>query len=278
LEPDKRKTVINEIHYWRKNKLLPEHYCDFLLNLYADTEGKTEQTGKSMLTGRTSASIQNIHWGYWLLGTAVIVMFSLFMINFTLFPIQMQIGITSIFILIPYIIGVHLRERNPLGSTMLLAIGSILLIYLGLRIMEGNRFEEPGQLAMFLFVCSTVWMIAGGWARKAVFQFCGWIGWLIVYAWMLYGQLGSISWTASQLSWLPLCVIFGWIGWLCKHRSKRMGNLFFALALVVWFVPELFMSYTSGFDTIIQYSLIGKLILIGLASLMTRKKWSEWVA
>jgi hypothetical protein len=277
LEPDKRKTVINEIHYWRKNKLLPEHYCDFLLNLYADTEGKTEQTGKSMLTDRASASIQNIHWGYWLLGTAALVMLSLFMINFTLFPIQMQIGTTSIFILIPYLLGVRMRDRNPLGSTMLLATGSILLIYLGLRLMEEHHWEEPGQLALFLFLCSTVWMIAGAWACKAVFQFCGWIGWLIVYAWMLYGQLASINWTVSQLSWLPLCVIFGWIGWLCKSRSKRIGNLFFALALVVWFVPEMFMSY-SGFDTIVQYSLIGKLVLMGLASLVTRKKWSEWVA
>ncbi|GAA0362701.1 hypothetical protein [Bacillus horti] len=33
----KTKVVIQEIKYWKKNKLLPEHYCDFLLALY--TEG-----------------------------------------------------------------------------------------------------------------------------------------------------------------------------------------------------------------------------------------------
>ncbi|PKC51915.1 hypothetical protein RhiirA1_482678 [Rhizophagus irregularis] len=39
--PNTRKQIIlNEILFWKQNKLLPEHYCDFLMTLY--TEGEVE--------------------------------------------------------------------------------------------------------------------------------------------------------------------------------------------------------------------------------------------
>lgn len=33
----RKKIILNEILFWKQNKLLPEHYCDFLATLY--TEG-----------------------------------------------------------------------------------------------------------------------------------------------------------------------------------------------------------------------------------------------
>jgi hypothetical protein len=45
----KTKTVIDEIKYWKKNKLLPDHYCDFLITLY--TEG-SENSIKSRRLGK----------------------------------------------------------------------------------------------------------------------------------------------------------------------------------------------------------------------------------
>lgn len=36
----RKKTIITEIKYWKENKLLPEHYCDFLITLY--TQGEQE--------------------------------------------------------------------------------------------------------------------------------------------------------------------------------------------------------------------------------------------
>lgn len=37
----RKKIIINEIHYWKKSRILPEQYCNFLLALY--TEGEYEQ-------------------------------------------------------------------------------------------------------------------------------------------------------------------------------------------------------------------------------------------
>ena len=34
----RKKIIIQEIKYWKKSKLLPEKYCDFLLTLYSGGE------------------------------------------------------------------------------------------------------------------------------------------------------------------------------------------------------------------------------------------------
>jgi hypothetical protein len=278
LDADKRKLIVNEIHHWRRSKLLPEHYCDFLLNLYADEAGKTEADGKSMLTSGTSVSIRNSHWKIWLMGTVAAVTFSLFVFNFTLFPVQMQIGLSSIFILFLYAAGYRWRHTNPIGSYSVIGLGSVLMLIAGLRFMEANQLEQASNMAIFLGLCSTAWILIGALSQKHVFQFCGWVGCLLLYAWLLLGKLEVISWTTSQLSWLPITVVFGWIGWLFQHRNKKAGFVYFGVAIVVWFVPELFLGYANEYDDIVQYSLTGKLVMLGIASFATRKKWSEWVA
>lgn len=41
MNAQRKKIIMAEINYWKQNKLLPEHYCDFLITLY--TQGDHEQ-------------------------------------------------------------------------------------------------------------------------------------------------------------------------------------------------------------------------------------------
>ncbi|MGD8189045.1 hypothetical protein ACQCN2_03485 [Brevibacillus ginsengisoli] len=43
MSDQKKKIIIAEIENWRKNHLLPEHYCIFLLNLYTEGEGEHDR-------------------------------------------------------------------------------------------------------------------------------------------------------------------------------------------------------------------------------------------
>lgn len=56
MNPQRKRIIISEIHYWKKNRLLPEHYCDFLITLYAQGETgsgeEPEQPEKSVLEQR----------------------------------------------------------------------------------------------------------------------------------------------------------------------------------------------------------------------------------
>jgi len=47
---DKKQIIISEIRYWKTNKLLPEHYCDFLITLYAQGEDPDEVAEKESST------------------------------------------------------------------------------------------------------------------------------------------------------------------------------------------------------------------------------------
>ena len=49
----RKKIVISEITYWKKSKLLPEHYCDFLISLYSngyEIDGNEADLSKSVLS------------------------------------------------------------------------------------------------------------------------------------------------------------------------------------------------------------------------------------
>lgn len=40
VDKKRREIIVNEIEYWEKNRLLPEHYCQYLLTLYTEGAGK----------------------------------------------------------------------------------------------------------------------------------------------------------------------------------------------------------------------------------------------
>ena len=49
MNESRKQIIINEIIYWKKNRMLPEHYCDFLLALYTKGNGLQDQSQKSRL-------------------------------------------------------------------------------------------------------------------------------------------------------------------------------------------------------------------------------------
>ncbi|MET3682439.1 phosphoglycerol transferase MdoB-like AlkP superfamily enzyme [Alkalibacillus flavidus] len=45
---DRKQVIIDEIKHWKKSKLLPAEYCDFLLALYTFGEGVEEENDQSV--------------------------------------------------------------------------------------------------------------------------------------------------------------------------------------------------------------------------------------
>ncbi|WP_139490490.1 hypothetical protein [Brevibacillus dissolubilis] len=55
MDDQRRKVIVSEIQNWRKNHLLPEHYCIFLLNLYTEGESPApEEKPSQALSSRPS--------------------------------------------------------------------------------------------------------------------------------------------------------------------------------------------------------------------------------
>ncbi len=275
MDVGKRKMLIDEIEHWRSSKLLPEHYCDFLLNLYLDDP--SDRPNKVL--GVSSEAILNSSWKKWLLTFGIFTLISLLTFNFNSFQPAMQIVISAIFIAVCYWLGSVRRSASPVLSHVSFGAGSAMLLFIGPYLMKQHGADHPAWMLGYAVLCSLVWMIVGLAARIPLFHFCGWAGILLVYGSLLHEKLAAPNWFMSQISWLPLSVVFGWFGWLLHHRNKSAGAVFFLIGFILWYTPEMHMLYASGAsDSVMQISFLGKMIGSGIVLFALRKKWIEWVA
>lgn len=279
MEKEKRTIIIQEINNWRNSKILPEHYCDFLMNLYKDNESVDPIHENSSWGHNTKVSIIQSHWKLWFLVIIIVTAVLFIVINFNLFPIALQIIISSIIIILCYILGVVKRDNNKITSYLFLGAGSIFLMFIGQYTMNLHQIDDVFWVLGYLVLCSVIWILFGMIFKFGLFQFCGWVGLIFFYSWFLHTKIDQIHWFQIQMLWVPLTVIFIWLGWMLHHRSKRIGNVYFLVGILIWFVPDVYLIIFSELaDSLIQIPLLMKIILSGVILFGLRKKWTEWVA
>ncbi|WP_409341314.1 hypothetical protein [Paenibacillus sp. MBLB4367] len=275
MDKEKRKLIVTEIEQWRRSKLLPEHYCDFLINLYLDDPGERP---KKTWFGVSASSIQNSSLRFWLLLFGGIGLISYFVLHFNSFPLPMQIAISSLFILTCYMLAGVQRNKQPIVSYLCCGIASLSILTIGLVLLRAHDAGE-GAVVGYVGLCSIVWMVSGISMRLPIFHFCGWIVLCLLYGWFLNQNISSFDWMALQMSWVPVSVVLAWLGWLIQYRSKASGTVLLAVGFLLWFVPEGFgLGLTELSRDMLQLSMFGKLMIAGAVLFASRKKWTEWVA
>ncbi|MFK7693430.1 hypothetical protein [Paenibacillus sp. HJGM_3] len=275
MDSEKRTLIVREIEQWRRSKLLPEQYCDFLLNLYMDDTVERERK----VAGVSVQAIQSSRWHVWLLifGAAAVIFF--LALHFNSFPSPLQIGLLGAAVIGSYVLGIAASRKSPVLAYSLVGVGSAALLAAGVLMLRLAGKDDPGLFVAYVAFCCVIWIAIGILARMGLFQYCGWIGLLLVYAWLLQDQEASHSWVGAQLSWLPLCFLFGWFGWLLLRRKMSPGSILLLVAFTIWLLPEIYGFYIEGrMDPMFQASLTVKLLAAGAGLFATRKKWIEWVA
>jgi len=277
MDDEKRRIIIAEIKYWRQHKLLAEQYCDFLLNLYRTEEanGKQESTGRG---GSFASGLKNSNWQAWLAGVASIGLIVFGLLNFAKLGTPLQIGVSLLFVVCCYGIGLLRRDRAPLVAFGVSGVASLALLLAGMYILREAGMGEPSFIIGYIGISGLIWLFAGIAGRMSVLQFCGWIAMLFAYGWMMQGAL-TLNWGMLELCWLPLSFLFIWIGWLLHHRSKRNARVLMIVGVIIWLLPELHGLFVEAADAmpIMQLSLVGKLIVGAIVLYALRKKWIEWV-
>ncbi len=277
--PEKRSIIVKEIEHWRRSKLLPEQYCIFLLNLYKDDSTDAATNGnfksKSKATGK-------FNWKYGLIALmtlAVISLSSFYMINFNSFHIGLQISGSFLIIFICYLVGIISLKNKPILSYVFVGIGSIFLLFIGEYLLQQYGFTDPLWILGYVVICSIIWIGIGWILDIGMMQFAGWAGLLLFYGYLLHSQLGrDVSWVQIQLWWIPLSFVFVWVSWLLHIQRKTVGKVLLAVAGILWFSGELYSLFFSELTgIIIQYSTIGKVIVLAATVFVFRRKWKEWV-
>ncbi|WP_123039827.1 hypothetical protein [Cohnella candidum] len=270
---EKRKFIVNEIEAWRRSKLLPEHYCDFLQNLYLDDLTQRPK-------GAVETAVRKIGQAprkHWVLVFGIFALICVVVLHFSAFPLPLQMGLVG-FVTTGFVaLGGSWRESRPIGAMMALVGGMLFLFGAGAAILDLHGWTEGTGPLVLLGICAAVCIGCGLVVRMALVQWLGWMAVIALYAKLLLGHIPDPSWGETQLFWLPAALLFMWLSWYMHVRFKSVGAVFFTTGLILWFMPELHAAIERLDAQWIQTGLLGKTILAGFGLFRLRKQWMEWV-
>ncbi|WP_068674313.1 hypothetical protein [Oceanobacillus sp. Castelsardo] len=138
--------IINEINYWKRNKMLPETYCDYLLALY--TKGESDDFIKS-------SSFQKVIPILQLVLCTLLLPFSFLVIYFTRFEALLQLAILFLFFIYTLWCFKSLKKRTDIMAhiALIIALFIILLfsIHLAKTLSSGSFFVNVTIILNFVF-------------------------------------------------------------------------------------------------------------------------------
>lgn len=171
MNAQRKKIIMAEIHYWKQNKLLPEHYCDFLLTLY--TQGEEEQVvdvKDAILVKEKNRDTASL---LWIVLISSLVGASLFVLN--AYPlITISIAILLTFVLLVTAKSVF-RHRS--GNRSIVYILSAFLL-LGITVKLWFLFFEGHNILLIVLLSLNciLWLIAGRFFKLLYFTLSGSVG------------------------------------------------------------------------------------------------------
>lgn len=149
---DRKATIISELHYWKKNKMLPAVYCDYLLALYSNGDEVIE---KEMKRGKNNVSI--IQFSQLLL-VIVLVPVAILVMYTSLFPGYIQVGVLLLFTLYSFWHYNALRQKQDFYYHLSFVI-FLLLVFLTTILLSNTYFYPITPYIMIMnFV---IWFVIG---------------------------------------------------------------------------------------------------------------------
>ncbi|MDQ0231612.1 hypothetical protein [Metabacillus malikii] len=167
----KKKVIINEISYWKHNKLLPETYCDFLLALY--TEGNHEEN--QLIPTENNRSRKYI--SYFIISFLAIV--SLLVIYFTELSFVLQMTLVGFLLIFSIVVTAYLFTKKE-NFQFSLSLTFLQLLIFSIHLIE--RITEGTQVWLGLAIIGNclLWIIFGSIYRYVYLIISGSVGLIVL--------------------------------------------------------------------------------------------------
>ena len=182
MNPQRKRMIISEIQYWKKNRLLPEHYCDFLITLYAQGEVQDSTQGKieKGVLEKEKASITNKMLVLALLAIGLSTM--LFLVRDH--PIVV-ISIASGFVAI--LLGKMMFSKTFRSALIPFTYIIAAFMILGITLKVYFTFFDGDTMMLLglLMLNSILWLLAGRLLKLLYFTISGSAGLLLVIGFLL---------------------------------------------------------------------------------------------
>lgn len=162
----RKKIILNEIHYWKDTRILPEQYCNYLLALYS--EGEEEE----ITSVKRKPIISSIF-------IALIIVGALIVNYFTENHAAMQITIYLFLICSLVVISIFEYKKN---RTLLIPLVAFSFVFVLFTVNLWETFFPKKILFLYigLLLNCIMWLVVGKVLRLQYFLAAGVLGMFII--------------------------------------------------------------------------------------------------
>ncbi|QFT89882.1 hypothetical protein FIU87_14555 [Bacillus sp. THAF10] len=153
MNKQRKEIIIHEIDYWKKNRLLPEQYCEYLLALYTEGEGINKRTTRK----------KNILLNSFALLITMLVPITFLVIYFTEMPIFLQMLLLTFFLIISSL-GYIVFRKEPYIVHIPVIVSALLLMIFSIIFLEKNTYSVAITFAV-ITLQALAWFVIGFWKK-----------------------------------------------------------------------------------------------------------------
>ncbi|RKP55236.1 hypothetical protein D7Z26_08460 [Cohnella endophytica] len=274
LDEAKRDLIVKEIESWRRNKLLPERYCDFLQNIYLEDLNERPLSP----IGTAVKKIGQASGKNWFLAFGSFALICFVVLYFSVFPVLLQIGLTAVVTAAFTLVGARYKEKDPVRGRLAIGAGMAFLAGVGFGIVKINGWTNDSGTLWLAGICAAIWICCGIILRSSFVHGIGWLSAIVLYSLLLAEHAPHPTLLEVQVFWIPAALLFTWLSWYLHVRFKSAGAALFATGLVLWFMPEVYSALYGIHANWIQLEILIKIVVAGVGMFRLRKQWMEWVA
>ncbi|MBM7620293.1 hypothetical protein JOC95_002146 [Bacillus tianshenii] len=150
MDRQRKDTIIREIKYWKESRMLPEHYCDYLLALYTEGEGSNK---------REKAPKKNLLHLFLAILIPMFVPITFLVIYFTELSIDLQM-LPIIFFILLSLLGYYVFRKEHFFIHIPVITIALLVLLLSLKLVEATGYDSTRMLAA-VGVQAIGWFVMG---------------------------------------------------------------------------------------------------------------------
>ena len=174
MKEQRKKIIVNEIIYWKANKILPDHYCDYLLALYSQgeeiQEAQMKQKGSGAVLEQKNAFFLCLEVS--LIFAALITVVAL---HFTELSIILQTAILTIIVAGLMLLGLKTSNQQLIQPLAYITAAFILLV---LSVELWGTFGGGSLSILYSLIGSHcfMWILFGSFRKQLYFLVAGLLG------------------------------------------------------------------------------------------------------
>ena len=177
----KKQIIMNEITFWKQNKLLPEHYCDFLMTLYSEGKQQEEIEGKVKNAVKSVEKRKKLSLAVFFPVVAAVIVLLLFTMQYE----WVVIAVAGVFAASCLLGAFYFAKKNNILATMLQLATALLALGITLKVCTTYFAGNNEMLYVLLLINCVFWLLSGITMRIIYFTISGVLGILVIVgAWM----------------------------------------------------------------------------------------------